>query len=84
MSEESGGGSVSRAGLIGLSLGMAAAGAAAGIAIERLTLGRARQRARERLDAVAPFGSLRGGRAPWRRRTAPSSTSSWTAPRTRR
>ncbi|MEY9945624.1 alpha/beta fold hydrolase [Kitasatospora sp. GAS1066B] len=60
MSEEPGGGSVSRAGLIGLSLGMAAAGAAAGIAIERLTLGRARQRARERLDAVAPFGSLRG------------------------
>ncbi|MCX4748514.1 alpha/beta hydrolase [Kitasatospora sp. NBC_01287] len=39
---------------------MAAAGAAAGVAIERLTLGRARKRARERLDAAAPFGSLRG------------------------
>ncbi|MGF1426390.1 alpha/beta fold hydrolase [Kitasatospora sp. LaBMicrA B282] len=59
MSEEAGGG-VSRAGLIGLSLGVAAAGAAAGVAIERLTLGRARRRARERLDAAAPFGSLRG------------------------
>ncbi|WP_327067363.1 alpha/beta hydrolase [Kitasatospora sp. NBC_01250] len=53
-------GPVSRAGLIGLSLGVAAAGAAAGVAIERLTLGRARRRAREELDAVAPFGTLRG------------------------
>ncbi|GAA1954288.1 alpha/beta fold hydrolase [Kitasatospora viridis] len=47
-----------RAGLIGL--GVLAAGAAAGVAVERLTLGRARRRAREELDAVAPFGSLRG------------------------
>ncbi|MFE0460902.1 alpha/beta fold hydrolase [Kitasatospora sp. NPDC058965] len=49
-----------RAGLIGLSVGVLAAGAAAGVAIERLTLGRARRRAREELDAAAPFGSLRG------------------------
>jgi len=52
---------VSRAGLIGISLGVVAAGAAAGVAIERLTVGRAmRRRAREELDAAAPFGSLRG------------------------
>lgn len=50
-----------RAGLIGLSLGVLAAGAAAGVAMERLTVGRAtRRRAREALDAAAPYGSLRG------------------------
>ncbi|MFD7643190.1 alpha/beta fold hydrolase [Kitasatospora sp. NPDC059795] len=58
MAESSG---VSRAGLIGISLGVLAAGAAAGVAVERLTVGRAmRRRAREELDAAAPFGSLRG------------------------
>ncbi|MFD9128731.1 hypothetical protein ACFV0G_28815, partial [Kitasatospora sp. NPDC059571] len=52
---------VSRAGLIGISLGVVAAGAAAGVAIERLTVGRSmRRRAREELDAAAPYGSLRG------------------------
>jgi len=52
---------VSRAGLIGISVGVVAAGAAAGVAIERLTVGRAmRRRAREELDAAAPYGSLRG------------------------
>ncbi len=52
---------VSRASLIGISVGVVAAGAAAGVAIERLTVGRAtRRRAREELDAAAPFGSLRG------------------------
>ncbi|MDH6110965.1 pimeloyl-ACP methyl ester carboxylesterase [Kitasatospora sp. MAP12-15] len=52
---------VSRAGLIGISVGVVAAGAAAGVAIERLTVGRAtRRRAREELDATAPFGTLRG------------------------
>ena len=41
---------------------MVAAGAAAGVALERLTMGRAtRRRAREELDAAAPFGTLRGG-----------------------
>ncbi|MBD0672386.1 alpha/beta hydrolase [Streptomyces sp. CBMA156] len=52
---------VSRAGVIGISVGVLAAGAAAGVAIERLTVGRAmRRRARAELDAKAPFGSLRG------------------------
>ncbi|MFJ1753226.1 alpha/beta fold hydrolase [Kitasatospora sp. NPDC088134] len=61
MAEQSPSGGVSRAGLIGISLGVLAAGAAAGVAIERLTVGRAmRRRAREELDAAAPFGSLRG------------------------
>ncbi|GAA1160114.1 pimeloyl-ACP methyl ester carboxylesterase [Kitasatospora gansuensis] len=49
------------AGLIGISVGLLAAGAAAGVAVERLTVGRAtRRRAREELDAAAPYGSLRG------------------------
>ncbi|MFC8716899.1 alpha/beta fold hydrolase [Kitasatospora sp. NPDC057198] len=61
MAEESSSGGVSRAGLIGISLGVLAAGAAAGVAIERLTVGRAtRRRAREELEAAAAFGSLRG------------------------
>ncbi|MEU9042078.1 MULTISPECIES: alpha/beta hydrolase [unclassified Kitasatospora] len=52
---------VSRAGVIGISVGVLAAGAAAGVAIERLTVGRAmRRRARVELDASAPYGSLRG------------------------
>ncbi len=52
---------VSRAGLIGISVGVVAAGAAAGVAIERLTVGRTmRRRAQEELDAAAPYGSLRG------------------------
>ncbi|MFE7189092.1 alpha/beta fold hydrolase [Kitasatospora sp. NPDC057541] len=52
---------VSRAGLIGISVGVLAAGAAAGVAIERLTVGRTmRRRARAELDAKAPYGSLRG------------------------
>ncbi|MFC8453972.1 alpha/beta fold hydrolase [Kitasatospora sp. NPDC057223] len=52
---------VSRAGLIGISVGVVAAGAAAGVAVERLTVGRAmRRRAREALDATAPYGSVRG------------------------
>ncbi|MCX4686022.1 alpha/beta hydrolase [Kitasatospora purpeofusca] len=52
---------VSRAGLIGISVGVLAAGAAAGVAIDRLTVGRStRRRARAELDAEAPYGSLRG------------------------
>ncbi|MFB7472134.1 alpha/beta fold hydrolase [Kitasatospora sp. NPDC056184] len=59
---------VSRAGLIGISVGVLAAGAAAGVAIERLTVGRTmRRRARAELDAKAPYGSLRG-----RPRTVPA------------
>ncbi|AXI77999.1 alpha/beta fold hydrolase [Peterkaempfera bronchialis] len=50
-----------RAGVFGLSVGVVAAGAAAGVALERLTVGRTmRLRARAELDAAAPFGSLRG------------------------
>ncbi|MFI6445523.1 alpha/beta fold hydrolase [Kitasatospora sp. NPDC050543] len=65
---ESASAGVSRAGLIGISVGVVAAGAAAGVAIERLTMGRAmRRRAREELDASAPYGSLRG-----RPRTVPA------------
>ena len=50
-----------RAGGLGLSLGVVAAGAAAGFAVERLTVGReVRRRARAEVDAAAPFGSLHG------------------------
>ncbi|WP_079062980.1 alpha/beta fold hydrolase [Peterkaempfera griseoplana] len=50
-----------RAGVLGMSVGVVAAGAAAGVALERLTVGRTmRLRARAELDAAAPFGSLRG------------------------
>ena len=52
-----------RAGVVGLSLGVVAAGAAAGFAVERLTVGRdMRRRALAEVDAAAPFGSLRGVR----------------------
>ncbi|MEY9845671.1 alpha/beta fold hydrolase [Streptacidiphilus sp. MAP5-3] len=50
-----------RAGIVGVSLGVVAAGAAAGVALERLTVGRdMRRRARAEIDAAAAFGSLRG------------------------
>lgn len=55
-----------RAGIAGAAIGVLAAGAAAGVAVERLTVGRSmRKRARLALDATAPYGSLRGrpGRA---------------------
>ncbi|WP_257138824.1 alpha/beta fold hydrolase, partial [Streptomyces sp. wa1071] len=47
-------------------MGVLAAGAAAGVAVERLTVGRGiRKKARLALDATGPYGSLRGtpGRA---------------------
>ncbi|MFG3100306.1 alpha/beta fold hydrolase [Streptomyces sp. NPDC048182] len=48
-------------GLAGAALGVVAAGAAAGVAIERLTVGRGiRQKARLALDAAGPYGGLRG------------------------
>jgi pimeloyl-ACP methyl ester carboxylesterase len=51
----------SRAGIVGVSLGVVAAGAVAGVALERLTVGRdMRRRAEAELDAAAAFGSLRG------------------------
>ncbi|WP_418958588.1 alpha/beta fold hydrolase [Streptomyces tritici] len=55
-----------RAGLAGAAIGVLAAGAAAGVAVERLTVGRGmRKKARLALDAAGPYGSLRGvsGRA---------------------
>ncbi|OII61082.1 alpha/beta hydrolase [Streptomyces sp. CC53] len=56
-----------RAGFAGAAIGVVAAGAAAGVALERLTVGRGmRRRARLALDAAGPFGGLRGtpGTAP--------------------
>ncbi|WP_345943455.1 alpha/beta hydrolase [Streptomyces sp. SID8352] len=53
-------------GIAGLALGVVAAGAAAGVAVERLTVGREmRREARMVLDSAGPFGELRGtpGRA---------------------
>jgi pimeloyl-ACP methyl ester carboxylesterase len=50
-----------KAGAVGLTVGLVAAGAAAGVAVERLTIGRSmKRRARDELDAAAPFGTLRG------------------------
>ncbi|MGG8405753.1 alpha/beta fold hydrolase [Streptomyces sp. 12297] len=50
-----------RAGLAGAAIGVIAAGAAAGVAVERLTVGRGiRMKARLALDATGPYGSLRG------------------------
>ncbi|QCX78579.1 2-hydroxy-6-oxo-6-(2'-aminophenyl)hexa-2,4-dienoic acid hydrolase [Streptomyces sp. YIM 121038] len=50
-----------RAGVAGAAIGVIAAGAAAGVAIERLTVGRGmRKKARLALDASGPYGSLRG------------------------
>ncbi|GAA1356724.1 alpha/beta fold hydrolase [Streptomyces beijiangensis] len=53
-------------GIAGAAVGVLAAGAAAGVAVERLTVGRGmRKKARLALDASGPYGSLRGmpGRA---------------------
>ncbi|GHC70111.1 alpha/beta fold hydrolase [Streptomyces flavofungini] len=50
-----------RAGIAGAAIGVIAAGAAAGVAIERMTVGRGmRKKARLALDASGPYGSLRG------------------------
>jgi pimeloyl-ACP methyl ester carboxylesterase len=50
-----------RAGLLGAAIGVVAAGAAAGVAIERVTVGRSvRRKAQLALDAAGPYGSLRG------------------------
>ncbi|MFJ3665571.1 alpha/beta fold hydrolase [Streptomyces sp. NPDC090106] len=48
-------------GIAGAAIGVVAAGAAAGVAIERLTVGRGmRKKARLALDSAGPYGSLRG------------------------
>ncbi|WP_406283415.1 alpha/beta fold hydrolase [Embleya sp. NBC_00896] len=50
-----------RAGIVGAAVGVLAAGAAAGVAIERMTVGRAfRRRTEAQMDALAEFGTLRG------------------------
>ncbi|WAU79260.1 alpha/beta hydrolase [Streptomyces sp. Qhu-G9] len=50
-----------RAGFAGAAIGVVAAGAAAGVAIERLTVGRGmRMKARLALDSAGPYGALRG------------------------
>ncbi|MFF1507718.1 alpha/beta fold hydrolase [Streptomyces sp. NPDC058326] len=68
MGEAAGTGTTSwrRAGFAGAAIGVLAAGAAAGVAVERLTVGRSvRQKARLALDSTGPYGGLRGtpGRA---------------------
>ncbi|GGY26451.1 alpha/beta fold hydrolase [Streptomyces omiyaensis] len=66
MGEGAGGSGWRRAGFAGAALGVLAAGAAAGVAVERLTVGRSvRRKARLALDATGPYGTLRGttGRA---------------------
>jgi pimeloyl-ACP methyl ester carboxylesterase len=48
-------------GIAGVAIGVVAAGAAAGVAIERLTVGRGmRAKARLALDSTGPYGALRG------------------------
>ncbi|MEU6313196.1 alpha/beta hydrolase [Streptomyces sp. NPDC047014] len=50
-----------RAGWAGAAIGVIAAGAAAGVAVERITVGRGvRRKARVALDAAGDYGSLRG------------------------
>jgi pimeloyl-ACP methyl ester carboxylesterase len=50
-----------QAGFVGAAIGVVAAGAAAGVAIERMTVGREiRRKARLALDAAGPYGTLRG------------------------
>ncbi|WP_395362676.1 alpha/beta fold hydrolase [Streptomyces sp. YH02] len=66
MGESSSTGTWRRAGFAGAAIGVLAAGAAAGVAVERLTVGRSvRQKARLALDSAGPYGGLRGtpGRA---------------------
>ncbi|MET7382779.1 alpha/beta hydrolase [Streptomyces sp. NPDC005526] len=48
-------------GIAGAAIGVVAAGAAAGVAIERMTVGRGiRRKARLALDSAGPYGTLRG------------------------
>ncbi|WP_345673637.1 alpha/beta hydrolase [Yinghuangia aomiensis] len=49
-----------RAGIFGAAVGVLAVGAAAGVAIERMTVGRVRRRAEAEMDAVSEYGMLRG------------------------
>ncbi|MFK4798716.1 alpha/beta fold hydrolase [Streptomyces sp. MPA0124] len=59
--EAAGGGWRRATGIAGAAIGVVAAGAAAGVAIERLTVGRGmRRKARLALDSAGPYGGLRG------------------------
>ncbi|KIF68398.1 lipase [Streptomyces sp. AcH 505] len=61
MSRDAAAGNWSRAGVAGVAIGVIAAGAAAGIAMDRLAVGRGmRKKARLALDATGPYGALRG------------------------
>ncbi|MFD6416818.1 alpha/beta fold hydrolase [Streptomyces sp. NPDC060194] len=54
-------GSWRRAGIAGAAIGVIAVGAAAGVTLERLTIGRGmRRKARLALDSAGPYGTLRG------------------------
>jgi len=58
---EAGGGWRRATGVAGVALGVLATGAAAGVAIERMTVGRGmRKKARLALDSAGPYGALRG------------------------
>lgn len=57
----SGGGWRRATGVAGVAIGVLATGAAAGVAIERMTVGRGmRKKARLALDSAGPYGALRG------------------------
>ncbi|WTB82254.1 alpha/beta hydrolase [Streptomyces cellulosae] len=61
MSESSAPGWRRATGVAGLAIGVLAAGAAAGVAVERMTVGRGiRRKARLVLDSAGPYGALRG------------------------
>ncbi|MBD0423049.1 alpha/beta hydrolase [Streptomyces sp. NPDC052309] len=60
-SAEAAGGWRRTTGLAGIAIGVLAAGAATGVAIERLTVGRGvRRKAQLALDSTGPYGALRG------------------------
>lgn len=61
VSAAGGAGNWRKAGIAGAAIGVVAAGAAAGVAIERLTVGRGmRKKARLALDSAGPYGAVRG------------------------
>lgn len=61
MSESSAPGWRRATGVAGLAIGVLATGAAAGVAVERMTVGRGiRRKARLVLDSAGPYGALRG------------------------
>ncbi len=68
-----------KAGIAGVAIGVVAAGAAAGVAIERLTVGRGmRNKARLALDSTSRTARCAARRARRTPTTAPSCTTRWT------